>query len=136
MFDDIGKKIKGLSNVLFWVGTVASTILGIAVMGFLSSRLRGSEQGIAIFVGILLIAVAIFISWISSILLYGYGELIDSNQRILHEMGTLGKKVEKLEHVGGQEMKTSGTTGKPSTSKLAVQNDSELLDDVEMPNLF
>ena len=136
MFDNIGRKIKGLSNMLFWVGAIASTIIGLVIMGSLANRSRGSEQGAIIFVGILLIAVGIFVSWLSSILLYGYGELIDSNQKILHEMRALKGKTEKTKRVNISEEDDAPRKGTQSADGPKSQKDPVLDDSGEMPNLF
>ena len=77
MFEDVGKKIKGLATVIFIINAIIFTIIGFIVMGF------GIEDSLLwILIGFLIIGVGLFISWLSIILLYGYGELIDKTSDI------------------------------------------------------
>lgn len=68
MYDNIGSKIKGLSVTVAVVTAIACIITGIVLMCI----------GDALFISGLLIAViGSFSAWISSWLLYGFGELIE-----------------------------------------------------------
>ena len=68
MYDNIGSKIKGLSVTVAVVTAIACIITGIVLMC----------SGDALFISGLLIAViGSFSAWISSWLLYGFGELIE-----------------------------------------------------------
>ena len=93
MYNNIGKKIKTVANVLAVVGIVISIILGIvffmAWSGILNafsdksafdSYARNSLSGLVI--GFLIAGGGSFVSWISNFLLYGYGELIDCAQDV------------------------------------------------------
>ena len=70
MFNEIGKKIKGLASVIAWIGIIASAIMGLSSM---------KKSALA---GILIIAIGALVSWVSSFLLYGYGELIDQTSQM------------------------------------------------------
>ena len=86
MFRNIGKKIKGLASVLFWIQAVLYILTGIGIIifsiigGDMLSQL-GIRGGIAIVLGIiagLLIAgLGILFAWLGQFLLYGFGELVD-----------------------------------------------------------
>lgn len=76
MFDNIGGKIKSLAKVVTWIGIVCSIIAGIAVLANADSSIS--------WVGILIIPGGIVISWISSLTLYGFGELV-ANSSIIAE---------------------------------------------------
>ena len=65
MYDNIGKKIKDLATAAFIFGTIIAVIFGLI--------LANDTDGLSI----LLIIVGPIISWISSLTLYGFGELID-----------------------------------------------------------
>ncbi|MBO4692915.1 MAG: magnesium transporter [Clostridia bacterium] len=70
MFSNIGKKIKKLATVLCWLGIIISIVCGIVAW-----VAADDEIGALIF---LVVAVAgSLLSWISSFVLYGFGELID-----------------------------------------------------------
>ena len=64
MYKNIGKKIKGLAQAICILGILASILYAFAFKGYKDASF------IMMFVGPLL-------SWISSWLLYGFGELID-----------------------------------------------------------
>lgn len=68
MFVRIGSKIKGLASVITWLGIIASCISGFALIG-------NSKEMIPL--GISVMFIGSLASWISSFLLYGFGELIE-----------------------------------------------------------
>ena len=65
MYENIGKKIKGLAVWMFIVDAIGGIITGIVL---------AAEEGIFILISI----GAPIVAWISSWLLYGFGELIDA----------------------------------------------------------
>ncbi|OLA93426.1 MAG: hypothetical protein BHW64_06815 [Candidatus Melainabacteria bacterium LEY3_CP_29_8] len=70
MYNNIGNKIKYLAKTAFIVGAIISVIIGILLI-------TAGLNGIITPVGVLILFVGPFISWLSSWLLYGFGELID-----------------------------------------------------------
>lgn len=91
MFKNIGRKIKGLTKFLFWLGFIFWIIAGLAVMviGILTTPVSfdGGDSFpatafIFVLLGILVIGIGFLISWISSFFMYGYGELIDKTAEI------------------------------------------------------
>lgn len=85
MYDNIGGKIKGLAKATFIVETIASVITGIFFMA-------SDEDMIPI--GLLIIVLGPIIAWVSSWLLYGFGELIDKTCDIARNTHIVGKKSE------------------------------------------
>lgn len=73
MFDDVGSKIKTASKVIFFFQIVCFIIIG-SIMISIDNDLT--------FAGICVMLAGIFIGWFSSILVYGFGELIDRTKRI------------------------------------------------------
>ena len=71
MFDNIGGKIKVLAVVVTIIGCIVSFVFGIILF------VEG-EVGM----GFLVIIMGGLLSWVSSFVLYGFGELIESNQNI------------------------------------------------------
>ena len=67
MFDNVGSKIKGLASFFCWGGIIASIIGGIILIGL--------DEDL-IFAGIAVIVIGSLLSWISSFVLYGFGELV------------------------------------------------------------
>lgn len=68
MFENIGKKIKSLANILCWVGIIAYVIAAIVMI---------STDEYLIGTGFLLLIVGPLMSWVGSLFIYGFGELID-----------------------------------------------------------
>ena len=130
MFDNIGGKIKGLAKLIFWIISIACIILGCItiIYGFknpgdnsqniMPSILRGS--GIAIG--------GVIMAWLQNFLLYGFGELVDSNQKILKELErwslnsnqqkpTVYSSLEKPQHQEVKEVKLSSITPQQPENK-------------------
>lgn len=85
MFKNIGSKIKGLATFLFWFLAIVSIIAGIIVIiAGLGNVNNDSQSGVIALISGIGIAVGGFIfAWLQNFLLYRFGELVDSNQKIL-----------------------------------------------------
>lgn len=80
---NVGVKIKTFALVNFWVDVVAAVIGGIAIL---------VDNGFEMILASVLIMVAgCFVAWVVSLFIYGFGELIETNQRISYKLG--GDKV-------------------------------------------
>lgn len=79
-YNDIGKKIKTLAKAIFFVGA----ILDIGVGAFLITLGITDDFALYIILGLITILLAPILTWISTWLLYGYGELIDKTCAIEH----------------------------------------------------
>ena len=85
MFTNIGSKIKTLAKVLFWISTIGSMIGAFGVIAF--AAMSGSDEIIiAILIGVVIVVVGVIVAWLSNFMLYGFGELIDTNQKMLRIM--------------------------------------------------
>ena len=99
MFNNIGGKIKGLAKFICWAGIVLSILLGVATMlggsqinySSYGSYSR-SSSGVGILSGVLIIVFGGVGSWLSSLGLYGLGELIDNTSYIAGKVANLGKE--------------------------------------------
>ena len=81
MFSDIGEKIKGMAKFFCWLGIIGCIIGGIIMISQGSEMNRyayhyGTPGQGLITGGILMIIVGPLLSWLSSLTLYGFGELI------------------------------------------------------------
>ena len=74
MFNNVGKKIKTFSVVMFIIETLAALVCGIGLIA------EGDDL-IPLF-GVLVAVVGPFVLWILSWFVYGYGELIDKTCEI------------------------------------------------------
>lgn len=84
MFDNIGRKIKGLAKCLCWIGIVFSVISGIIVL----------VDGL-ILAGLLRIAIGVLASWGGSLYIYGYGELIVSHEENAYYTSEISKHISR-----------------------------------------
>lgn len=74
MFDNIGGKIKTLAQVVTWVGIIASVISGVALIAI---------NGRLIIIGLMVMIFGALVSWISSFLLYGFGQLVENSDKLI-----------------------------------------------------
>lgn len=70
MYNNIGGKIKMLARVLAWIGIIACFIIGIVLI---------SNDEDTVFIGFLTMILGSLVSWVSSFVLYGFGELVENS---------------------------------------------------------
>lgn len=80
MFGEIDKNIKGLSQILSWLGVIGSIIL--AIIMFAKAGDSYYAEGLFTSLGFVFLIVGPIISIINGMLIYGFGELIDNNVEI------------------------------------------------------
>ena len=91
MFKNIGRKIKGLAKGVF-IAEVILIALAALIMLISNSMVLSRTQIASAIIGTLIIAaVWIFIAWLSVLVLYGFGELIDSNTKSEKHLEFLAK---------------------------------------------
>lgn len=79
LFENIGEKIKALAKVVFVIGILISVIGGLV-----SSIALGSVMhGFAILVFFGSVVVGVIAAYISSMFLYGFGELISNSKKLV-----------------------------------------------------
>ena len=83
MFRSTGKRLMTLSKIICGLGMACSVLAGIALIaGLVSISAFGLNSSTAlkgtggIVLGVAVIAVGCFLSWVGSLILYGFGELI------------------------------------------------------------
>lgn len=115
MFDNIGKKIKILAYVLTWVGIIASVITGIAMMNSFDSIVKT--------IGLIVLIVGSLLSWASSFIIYGFGQLIENTDIIAgRNKSSDSKNVSSNQQNGGPiSVKPSATNA--NSSKISTLND-------------
>lgn len=80
MFNNIGKKIKVLAEVICWIGIIASIITAIWMFG---QRTYYSNMDTE---GALLLIFGPLSSWIGSWMLYAFGQLVENTDHINRKM--------------------------------------------------
>lgn len=73
MFDNIGIKIKKLAVSIYWLGFSLSIFLSVLYIIF---HMRDFNSVIELIIVLPIIIIGCLISWIDSLLIYGFGELI------------------------------------------------------------
>ena len=89
MFDNIGGKIKILAQIFVWIGIIASVILGIILCNTDVEWL-----------GVICIFLGPILCWISSMTLYGFGELIENSLEIKNSVSEIKKFASKIPYDG------------------------------------
>ena len=77
MFDNIGKKIKMLARIGTWIGIVSSVICFIVFV---------SIDDDLFLIGLCVALLGPLLSWISSFVLYGFGQLVENSDIIAENM--------------------------------------------------
>lgn len=72
MYDEVGDKIKTLAKVIAWLGIIASVVVGIVT--------------ISTGVGILVLILGPLFSWLSTLVLYGFGQLVENTDILVHQI--------------------------------------------------
>ncbi|MBR6358286.1 MAG: hypothetical protein IKS11_01440 [Lachnospiraceae bacterium] len=75
MFNNIGAKIKGVLKFFFVLECIGSVVIGIIVGRFFIYLPMGILWAFLVFS--LVSAIGILLAWLSCLLVYGYGELIE-----------------------------------------------------------
>lgn len=112
MYDKIGSKIKKLAVWVCVIMSLLGIVTGIALWAVLESAIFG-----------LLILVVPFFSWISSWLLYGFGELIDKTCNIDYELIKLNQHFCKPENQNTNVHTTENKTEIKTESEIEVKTD-------------
>ncbi len=70
MFNNVGSKLQTMAKVFTWIGIACSAISGVAMM---------FGGGLMILSGLLTIALGSLCSWLSSLAMYGFGEMVENS---------------------------------------------------------
>lgn len=91
MFKNIGRKIKGLAKGVFIAEVILIVFAALIMLISYSTVLSRTQIASAIIGTLIFAAVWIFIAWLSVLVLYGFGELIDSNTKSEKHLEFLAK---------------------------------------------
>lgn len=86
MFSNIGRKIKILAMVVFWFGLAAAAI--VVVYGLYNTTSPG-EGLLIVLPAVVWIVLAVMMG---SLVLYGFGELVDRAKHIREKMGDIAEE--------------------------------------------
>ena len=77
MFCNIGEKIKALAQIITWIGIIVCVVLGIIII---------ANDDELVLIGLLVMVLGSLLSWVSSFVLYGFGQLIENSDKIVKKM--------------------------------------------------
>ena len=77
LFDNSGEKIKLLSVILFFINSAIWIALGIIAL---------TRLGTKGYIGLIYILLGPILSWITSIMLYGFGEIISNSKKEINSL--------------------------------------------------
>lgn len=70
MFENIGSKIKGVAKIFFAVGCIIAVVIGSII---------SEVADIGTIIPYIVMLVGIVLSWLSTMLLYGFGQLVENS---------------------------------------------------------
>ncbi len=79
MFENIDEKIKKLGKAIFIVGIFLSVSAAIALFLLAFKAFSYNQMWIPIFLGAVLLVFGPIFSWALSLIVYGFGELIENS---------------------------------------------------------
>ena len=130
-YDNIGGKIKGWAKWIFAIEAIAAVIAGIVIM---------VENEGAILVGLLVIIFGPIVAWVSSWLLYGFGQLIENSDIIAEEHKRVNEKHEKVvakNNAREQKRIAEKQAQRREVAKATIANpnvDEDVFVDITCPN--
>lgn len=78
LFKNIGEKIKKVATIFTTVfGLIGSILLGIGAYNLCAADYLFIDDDFAILIGIIAFLIGVLLFWLSSFLIYGFGELIE-----------------------------------------------------------
>ncbi len=83
MFEDIGNKIKTLAKTICWIGITITIIITIVL---LVVGANAFNQTTYIVIALVVLCVGCLLSWLGSLRLYGFGELINNSKEIKEKL--------------------------------------------------
>lgn len=86
MFKNAGRKIKGFAKIEFCLSVIGIIISAIILVRAGTEVQDGEYLSAFILSAVIIVIFGVLYAWILTIMLYGYGELIDSNQRIANSV--------------------------------------------------
>ncbi|MBQ3416360.1 MAG: hypothetical protein IJH32_00785 [Ruminococcus sp.] len=131
MFRNIGQKIKGLAIFLTIIGIIASLVIGISTIVNAGKYAEYGNNGApSIVIGILEIVAGSILSWLSSFVLYGFGQLVESAQNIERRLtGTTGDDEDIRIKADINYLSTTENNPRSESAEITETHDTEFIDD-------
>lgn len=96
MFNNVGKKIKTLSKVVFWLSMVLMVIMVLALIFSVSGQQGAQGSALMVLLPMLPSGAIMFVGiWLGALLMYGFGELIEKTQENNAYLAAMARNMEK-----------------------------------------
>ena len=105
MYDNIGGKIKGLAKTMFIVEAIGAVIMGIVLL---------ATDDDLIFAGLLTLFCGPIIAWVSSWVLYAFGELVEDIHAMRNKHYPIAEEQANLETEEKAKQKEETTRNSPT----------------------
>ena len=117
MFENAGRKIKSIAKAWFVIQCVAAFVGGIAVIS-------ADEDLVLLF--LLILGGGFLVAWISSLLLYGFGEIVDTaiENRYVRKVAPQPKTVVNCGNSGVQRVPTQPQAQSTAPHQAVAGSDS------------
>lgn len=121
MFEEPGHKLKTVAKILCWLGIIGTVIAAVTL-----GKDRYGDFDLLSFA--LILVIGCVTSYISSLVLYGFGEMIENTSGISGHTSRILVKLEGIEQSAGQHStdKSSAESNHPSNSSLGARTSTEL----------
>lgn len=96
MFENPGQKMKTWANAVFIIGLISSIVGGILVMAASSYSYYGSSNGEGFLSGLLVIVVGSLGSFLSALLLYALGTVVESAECMNAQLMNIQKTITEI----------------------------------------
>ena len=116
MYDNVGGKLKGFAVAIFIVGTIASVVFGIIL-------LETNGPSATILVAIL----GSIGAWLSSLAVYGFGELIEMVSVLTHRLVWSNQDLEKAQAGQGESLAASEIKKLAEDDLITLEEMNEML---------
>lgn len=87
MFENIGGKIKGVCKACCYIGMGSCLLMGLILL------LNGTAASMA--AGVFIAALGSLLFWLSSLALYGFGQLVENSDILVKRLSSVGSDILK-----------------------------------------
>ena len=101
MFENIGRKIMTLAEIVTWLGIIGFILYGLVIM---------AQDEDLIIVGFLVMGLGSLGSWIGSFLLYGFGQLIENTEEMIRILKSTNAIISYNENYARRQKTTKKAT--------------------------
>lgn len=124
MFTNIGGKIKGLAKFVCWAGIIICVLAGFIMIITGSNMSKFSETGAQMTTsGVLLLLLGSIGSWLGSLALYGFGELIERVVSIDRKLSSAGLEAADPAETEQEESSSTGIQEEDAEDEEDVEED-------------